>query len=235
MFNKLNNDSFSEGFEIVIVTHDDETRYDYDKGGHQPEYLLELESALSEIGISKSQIEYGNAISGVGAELGALLLIVTGFATLFLGGKKIEENIEAWIKLAKRLKNVIKKLRKREGESYEAPLYVSEPFALALAIGIVIEANLTVHKIELEASTMNVVWKPLIDPQFESSFQNNQMRYYIFTFRVHNASESIQVICLRSTGDVEFHHIVPRIEDAECYHSFTVSDWNEFEGLKSEG
>ena len=50
-------------------------------------------------------------------------------------------------------------------------------------------------------------------------FRYQQMRYYIFVFRTPTA---VHAICVRSTGKIEFHHVLP------------VDDWLKFEGFEDD-
>jgi hypothetical protein len=193
---------FSEEFEIVICTHDDYTRYDREEGVYRPEYLEEITKALAEIGISRDQFEHHKSGVGVGASADAIAIIVTG---ILFAGKKIEENIDAWINLAKKLKGVLAKLKMR-GNNEQVPLYISEPVAAGLAIGDILKAVPGAKRIALESTRIEQVPNPSIGPQVRGIFRYDQMRYYVFSFRVLNRWETVHLIGIRSTGDMEFHH-----------------------------
>lgn len=209
-------DIIKEGFKIVIGTHDDEDRYDYEKGEYRHEYLEEIKLALSDLGALEDQVEFDEADIGVGASVEAIVVIILA---LFFTGKSINENIDAWVKLAKRLKGVLKKLKTRGNEG-EDILYISYPFAVALAIGVIIESKPNAQQINLEISSTEVIPNGSIDAELQNEFKYNQRRYYIFTFRVIDEGETLHVICIHSRGHIEFHHVL------------NVTDWMEFEGFK---
>jgi hypothetical protein len=63
-------------------------------------------------------------------------------------------------------------------------------------------------------------------------FRYQPMRYYTFVFREYsegadgsdtNIPSSVHMICVRSTGKIEFHH------------HLTVRDWMRFEGFDPNG
>jgi hypothetical protein len=228
--------TFTEGFEIVVNTHDDEDACDWDTGECRPEYLKTLINTLAELGISKEQVTFENTSIGVGAEAGALALIMLAGLTilaagkkLFLAGKTINENVDAWIELAKKLRNVLDKLKAD---------YVSQPFAAALALEEVIRNNPEARRFELEGAFIDVVPNSSMDMTglatsdgrpIQEVFRYQQMRYYTFVIRAFDAARvegysanvpsAVHLICVRSTGKIEFHHVLP------------VRDWMRFEGF----
>jgi hypothetical protein len=64
-----------------------------------------------------------------GADALSLAVILAGLTGLFLSGKKIEENLDAWIRLGERLRKAIGRLRRRG-----VAARLSEPAAVAVAI-----------------------------------------------------------------------------------------------------
>ena len=209
--------TLNEEFEIVIRTHDDEV-YDYEKGEYRPQYLEEIAITLAEIGISKEQIEHARTDAGVGASAEAIAIVIAG---LFFSGKRIQENLEAWINLGTRLNGVLRKLSRR-GSGEHRTLYVSEPVAAALAVGCIVERESGLKRIELESARIEQVPNRSIGPQFRGIFKYDQMRYYIFSFRVFGKRESVHLIGIRSTGEMEFHHILH------------ISEWEKFYGFDSD-
>jgi hypothetical protein len=214
--------TFREGFEITLDTIELEDIYDYKKEEYRTEYLDGLSNTLSELGITKEQIEYDKTSTGIGAEGSAILIIITGLIGLFLAGKSINENIDAWLKLGKRFKGVIKKLKKQGQLGEDTALFVSEPVALAIALGEVAKLRPKAADIVLDNSIIEEVPNPSIDTGFQGIFRHNQMRYYIFSFRLLDEGE-VHLICLRSTGDVEVHHVLH------------VGNWMKFSGIDLTG
>jgi hypothetical protein len=107
---------FTEGFELVISGQDDE-QYDWQKEEYRPEYFEKISVVLSELGISKEQIKTEGTNVGVGAAgeavawtiLAGLTILYAG-KRIFLAGKTINENVDAWIELSKKLRTVRRRL-----------------------------------------------------------------------------------------------------------------------------
>ncbi len=223
---RLKTSTFSEGFEIVINTHDDEQKCDWDTGEYRPEYLKKVVDTLAELGISRDQVTYESTSIGVGAEAGAIALIMLAGLTVFVAGKKlflagktINENVEAWTELAKKVRRLLSKLKAD---------YVSQPFAAALALEEIIKSNPSARTFNLEGAFVEIVPNSSMDTtgivtkggrSIQEVFRYQQMRYYIFVFRTE---DTVHVLCVRSTGKIEFHHVLP------------VLDWMKFEGFKKE-
>ena len=216
-------DSFTEDFEIVVSTLDEE-EYDREKEEYRPKYLEEVVNTLAELGISRGEVTYERTGVGVGTSGDAIALIMLAGLTVLLAGKKvflagktINENVDAWIELAKKLRRVLTKLR--------AP-YVSQPFAAALALEEMIKKEPNARAFELEGAFIEIVPNPSMDTTglaiedgrpIQEVFRYQQMRYYIFVFRTPTAVHAISV---RSTGKIEFHRVLP------------VNDWLKFEGIE---
>src|SRR6202030_3713668 len=103
--------------------------------------------ALSDLGVSRDELTLERTGVGVGAEANALALIMLGGLTLLLAGKKlflagktINENVEAWIELAKKCRHVLTKLNAQ---------YVSQPFAASLALEEIIKSDPKARRFDL--------------------------------------------------------------------------------------
>lgn len=216
-------DSFTEGFEIVVSTLDEED-YDWEKEEYRPKYIEAAVNTLAELGISKDEVTYERTGVGVGAAGDAIALIMlAGISVLmvgkrvFLAGKTINENVDAWIELAKKLRRVLTKLK---------AAYVSQPFAAALALEEIIKKDPNARAFDLEGAFIEIVPNPSMDTTalavddgrpIQEVFRYQQMRYCIFVFRTPT---TVHAICVRSTGKIEFHHVLP------------VNDWLKFEGVE---
>lgn len=206
--------TFNEEFEIVIGVHDESEAYDYKTREFSSGYTEGLANILSEIGTSNEEIGHEVTEVGVGASALAICLIISG---VFLAGKRMEENLDAWIKLAKRLGGVLKKLAKL-GDT-NAVVYISEPFAAALALAQVVGLVSDIKAVGLMSSVIHQVPNTSIGAQYRGIFRYDQMRHYVFTFRVVSDGESVHLIGVRSTGGIEFHHV------------FHTGDWMKFYDL----
>src|ERR1051325_5407720 len=222
---------FTEGFELVISTID-EDKFDWEREEYRPEYLNSLADEFKELGLSNREVEFEQTGVGVGAEGSAIALIIAGLTALFLSGKKINENIDAWIELSKKVKNVFRRLK---------PDYVSQPFAAAIALDEILKIDKKVFKVEMQSALIHVVPNPSMDmtgkllkdgKPIQAVFRYQQMRYYTFVFDVYQEERSddywakvpssIHVICIRSTGEIDFHHTLP------------VNNWMKFVGRVDE-
>jgi hypothetical protein len=230
--------TFTEGFEIVISTID-EDKYDWEKEEYRPQYVEAIANTMADLGVSREEVQFERTGVGVGASGDAIALIVLAGITvlaagkkLFLAGKTINENVEAWMELAKKLRRFLTKL--------EAD-YVSQPFAAALALEEIIKSNPNAVRFDLAASFIHVVPNPSMDMTgaarelgrpIQEVFRYQPMRYYSFVFRVFDSSltdgywanvpTAVHLICVRSTGKIEFHHFLP------------VRNWLRFEGIEQE-
>jgi hypothetical protein len=231
-------DTFTEGFEIVISTID-EDKYDWEKEEYRPQYLEAITNTMVDLGVSREEVTFERTGVGVGAEGDAIALIIFAGITvlaagkkLFLAGKTINENIEAWMELAKKLRRFLTKLKAD---------YVSQPFAAALALEEIIKSNPKALRFDLAASLIHVVPNPSMDmtglskefgQPIQEVFRRQPMRYYTFVFRAFDDSQTegywanvpaaVHLICVRSTGKIEFHHFLP------------VRNWLRFEGIEEE-
>ena len=196
--------TFSESIEIILAVPE---KYWDRKQNDEPteEYVNSTKRIISDIGIKTEEISHLSCGIGRGAEGTGLILILLG---LFFLGKKIEDNIESWIKIGKRFRKVFEKLLTK------GKVYISHPVAALLAISYIL------NKVE-EISILRLINTDIIpvDPSgfAEDSgkvFRNNPERFYIFTFEVNN--KEIHIICLKSTGKIEFHKF------------FSINNWIDF-------
>ena len=231
-------DTFTEGFEIVISNNDEDV-YDWEKEEYRPQYVEAIADTMADLGVSREGIQFERTGVGVGASADAIALIVFAGITvlaagkkLFLAGKTINENVEAWMELAKKLRRFLTKLKAD---------YVSQPFAAALALEEIIKSNPNAVRFDLAASFIHIVPNPSMDmtgaakelgQPIQEVFRYQPMRYYTFVFRAFddaqtegygaNVPSAVHLICVRSTRKIEFHHLLP------------VRNWLRFEGIEEE-
>ena len=118
---------------------------------------------------------------------------------------------------------------------------MSQPFAAAIALDEILKIDKKVFKVEMQSALIHVVPNPSMDmtgkllkdgKPIQDVFRYQQMRYYTFVFDVYQEERSedywakvpssIHVICIRSTGEIDFHHTLP------------VSNWMKFVGRVDE-
>jgi hypothetical protein len=136
------------------------------------------------------------------------------------------------MELAKKLRGFLTKIKAD---------YVSQPFAAALALEEIIKRNPNAVRVDMAASFIHVVPNPSMDmtgaakelgQPIQEVFRYQPMRYYTFVFRAFdpgrtegywaNVPAAVHLICVRSTGKIEFHHFLP------------VRNWLWFEGIEQE-
>ncbi len=163
-----------DGFELVVCG--------FEKGlEERPGFAEDFEHDLGKIfgeGCSVNS-EYRDIGKGASLEILAFSIIVISSAMkLFLSGKKIEENLEAWPNLFKRFTSFIE--RKKKSNEINA-IHVSLPLALGHVMGNLVNSNKSMETVELISKT-SISLDPqsnLIGGQHES-FIDNPFRAYNF-------------------------------------------------------
>jgi hypothetical protein len=167
-----------------------------------PELLDETLRELAECDFDPRDIEVQVGSAGYGAEGFILLSVFSGLAVVFLSGKKIEENIAAWIKLGRRFRALSDRSNKK-GRGMQ----VSQPVALALAL-----ERLNNDFGELAGSTVLAshvipVRNRSIPPELEPLFESQPDRFYIFLVKLPD--DDTCVVGMKSDGTVVFQHRLP--------------------------
>jgi len=196
---------FSENMEIIIAVP--EEYWDREHNSDEPTegYIHSVKQVISDLGIRVEDISHESCGIGRGAEGTALILILVG---LFFLGKRIEENMEAWIKIGRQIGRVLQKI------SAKGQVYLSQPVAALVAIWHISRKTKDISLLELiNADVIPVDPSGFVGDNWKF-FRTNPERYYIFTFKVDG--KEIHTVCLRSTGRVQF------------YKSFSVDNWIEF-------
>jgi hypothetical protein len=153
-------------------------------------------------GFDPDEIELRVGTAGYGAEGFVLFSVFTGLTALFLSGKKIDENLDAWVRLGRRFRALLAQTNKRV-----RPVAISQPVALALTL-----ARLSYKAHDLDGSSVLAahvipVRNGSLAPTLEGRFESQPDRFYLFLLRLPNDDTS--VIGMRSDGTVLFDHSVP--------------------------
>ena len=187
---------FSEKMEIIMAVPEKYWDLNHDNNEPTEEYIHSTKQVISGLGIKPEEISHKSGSIGRGVEGTTLILILLG---LFFLGNKIEKNVEAWIKIGKRIGKVFKKLlSKRQGQAY-----LSHPMAALLAIWHISQKVKDILLLELISTDVIPVDPSGFVEDSGKLFRINPERYYMFIFKVN--SNEIHAVCLRSTGHVEFH------------------------------
>ena len=133
------------------------------------------------------------AIRGYGFGAEAFALFIGLSVGLFFSGKKIEENLDSWIRLGKRLSKAILRLRKRR--------------ATALAISHVIDIDGNDSRILPVSSVIYHIPNPTLDQKLIKLFKENPYRYYIFGFSIND--KFVRIICMNSYGEIILTYKLP--------------------------
>jgi len=149
---------------------------------------------LAPLGAAPEQVRLELGSAGYGAEATTVLVTI---AAIFLVAKSIEDNLEAWPRLAGRLRQVLDMLRRKHGG-----FSVSEPAALLLALEELKDRRFIAGKVQLVDHTVLPVFNGTIQPPLLKDFRHQPDRIYLFTFR--NDEQDVIVVCLRSSGQFEF-------------------------------
>lgn len=167
------------------------------------------------------EIEKQEADIGSGADWWFTLLTIGGIAgTIFLSGKKIEENLEAWIKIGTRIKNVLKKKKKIN-------VFLDKDASIALAIKEINDKTKKLKSIELifEKKLSNGgLEKVYNDGRKAGDLISEPYNFYILIFKVNENDQYI--FCIKSNGEIKYKDI---FNDAWFDYDY---DWNTIENRK---
>jgi|GEM_PF-1548350 len=167
------------------------------------------------------EIEKQEADIGSGADWWFTLLTIGGIAgTIFLSGKKIEENLEAWIKIGTRIKNVLKKKKKIN-------VFLDKDASIALAIKEINDKTKKLKSIELifEKKLSNGgLEKVYNDGRKAGDLISEPYNFYILIFKVNENDQYI--FCIKSNGEIKYKDI---FSDAWFDYNY---DWNTIENRK---
>lgn len=203
---------FHERPEIVVGGIEGEMPPTEQMGMQTGSYIDDIRDAISELGLAPADVKIEDTSYGYGADALGVAVVLAG---VFLAGKKIEENLDAWIRLAKRIPAAIECLRPRQRS-----VYLSEPVAAVLALNKLLERHPEVGDLKLVSSYRAIVENPSMSRKALAMFRYQPDRHYVFVFEIPGLAAHI--IAIRSDGKTEFHHVLE------------IGDWQLFHGLVTE-
>lgn len=183
-----------DGFELVVCGFEQGLE---ERPGFAEDFEHDLGMILGD-GCSVNS-EYRDIGKGASLEILAFSIViytvVSSAVKLFLSGKKIEENLDAWPKLFERFTNFIE--RKKKSNEINA-IHVSLPLALGHVIGSLVNSDKSMETFELISQT-SISLDPqsdLIGGQYES-FIDNPFRAYNLVLLTD--SKKLHFIGIKST------------------------------------
>jgi hypothetical protein len=189
------NEPFAVAFSGV-----EDLSYEGDKWTRGAEDKFRGSFSEADLGAEEVQFEVGS--TGYGADGLLVVGVLTGLASLFLSGKKIEENLDAWARLGRRFRKLIESLNSRWGRTS-----VSQPIALALALERIAAENSNVHGVSVIAAHTIPVANGSLHPKYWNEFRSQPDRVYVFLLRAVN--HDTYIVGIRSDGDWQFLHRIP--------------------------
>jgi len=130
---------------------------------------------------------------GTNADYILLWSIFTGLGALFFLGDKIEKNIEAWSKIGKRIKKVIRK---------STVTYIDKDFAIFLCVDYLYNKYKT-SNIELKHDARFSLedLSNMIHDRDNKDFIASPHSIYYFSFEINNSE--VEIISVRSDGKIK--------------------------------
>jgi hypothetical protein len=166
------------------------------------QHLPEIRDVLEELDrsdLSHEGAEFTLHGYGYGADGFAVGILLTGLATLFLSGKRIEENVDAWVRLGKRVKQALQSLRTKR-----ISVSISEPVALSVALSRVVEDGQP-GAIRLISSTIARIRNSSLSTEALALFTEHPDRYYLF---IIEADSRLHVVAVGAHGNITFHNVL---------------------------
>ena len=141
-------------------------------------------------------------------------LIIGG---VFFSGKKIEDNLEAWVKIGKRIKSILKTKK-------ETDVFIDKEAAISIAIESIFEKNPKIKSIELLHA--NELSEFGLDEVYEDGRKKNQLitnpyNFYTIVFKVNEFEKF--VYCIKSNGEIRYKDVF--LESPSEYKS----NWDTYE------
>lgn len=188
------------------------------------EILIQSDIESNEILINEFkgyEIDKKEADIGSGADWWFTLLTIGGVSgALFLQGKKIEENIEAWLKIGKRIKNIFVKKK-------DINVFIDKRAAIALSINEIAQKTKELKKCELtfdKSLCENGLEEVYKDGRKPGELISEPFNFYILIFKVNEKDQYI--FGIKSNGEIKFKEI---FMDAWFDYPF---DWNNIDNRK---
>jgi hypothetical protein len=190
--------SFQEEFELVIPTGYPDGAVDWTTESYTAEFLSEVERVVVDA-TGSEDVAASQTSHGYGADAIAIGVVLTTLSAVFLSGKDINESIDAWIGLGRRLTSGMRTISERYGTPR-----LSEPAAFAIALATISASEPDMPAVVLVSSVITKVRNSSLDPGVFDLFRHHPDRDYVFTVEV--GRRSTHVVAVASTGDVLFHH-----------------------------
>lgn len=162
------------------------------------EATLAVMAELAAADISLDNCTLSSHGYGYGADGTAIGITLAGLSALFLSGKKIEDNLDAWRRLGSRLLGAIRRLRDRG-----VALSVSQPAAAAIALSVIAE-DAREEPLRITSCDTSVVRNPSLSSRAAADFLEHPDRYYLFTIAV--GESGLEVIVVSAHGRVVLRH-----------------------------
>jgi hypothetical protein len=188
-----------EGFEVHIRAGESDEVYDHDLGAYRPSFIQPILDDLRKADLPAEDNTTEVHSWGYGGDVLAFGLIFTSLATLLLSGKRIEENIDAWIRLGGRFKKALALLRRRH-----STVQVSEPVAKSLALHHVAVASSPASDLKVLSSATAPMHNASLTPEAHEIFLEHPERHYVFVIQVGH--KTLLILGLDGTGKVAFEH-----------------------------
>jgi hypothetical protein len=182
-----------EDFAISVVSNELQAVEDGSIPGRLEAYLR---ADFKELAEEPVQLHLERGISGYGYSAATIILTVINTAG---AAATIGQGITALVKYARGLQSGLGKLKKNEDVIRVA---MSEPAARSIAINTLVEQGVAEDGLTVVASHVLPVANGSLPENALRDFSRQPDRYYLFILRAGN--EDTFVVCMRSSGQVEF-------------------------------
>ena len=161
----------------------------YDGPDFRPEFVESCRRCMADMGFDLKGVSATTVSSGYGADAMALLI---GAGAVFLLGKKIDENIDAWARIGARVSALFRGPR-------EDPcgLRMSLPLGVAALVHTIL-ADSGQDRLTVENYGRLAVPNRSVPPELQDDFATSPERYYYLVARVPNGDA--YMAWLRSNG-----------------------------------
>ena len=165
--------------------------YDHPERNRE-KFLAQLHQELAEL---SSDYELSEADAGHGADWPVILVSIGG---LFFLGKRINENLDAWIALAKKLGAFLAKAKER----WSSPRLDQDGAILIALLRVLATHDRPIQSIELAGVIPS--WFQVFPKKSAKRLDHHPDALYVSSFRVND--ETIYVLGVKSNGTIEFEH-----------------------------
>jgi hypothetical protein len=194
---------------IVLGVPEDEIDFFGEGDPPKPEFLAGLLDELRKSGFQEDHLPVEETAIGRGASGLALLIAL---AAVFLSGKSINENLDAWIAIAGKVKGLVQRIRKKT----IGPVYYSESVCFALVVSDVLDEAGDTTIPTLRFAQVFPVRGGFLTKADEEDFKTNPVRHYLFVFE---AGGHVEIVWMKSTGEIVRRDCLP-IEEYYQFHGF---------------